>query len=306
MHAPYRMNKYTTIKVMKGVGLFRQERHVDILRILYTRGRVEVDTLAEKYQVSVDSIRKDLQHLAHMGLCKRVYGGALISEDTERVTSYLAEHHISNLEPIPSLTEALPLEPQDAHEDTDDECVEDDQTEGIRAVARRAYFEINDGDSVFLDLSRTNIEIATLLAQGNKRAIVTTNMLDVLKILANAPHITTLATGGFLNIALNGFVGSETISLLEPLLFAKAFIGAGAINLETMAVTAGDIDSGSVKEKVIHNASYTFLLANKEKFTRKMSYRFASITDFSAVITDCKDADVLMRLQQTGTPVLRA
>ena len=75
---PCMMSKYITIRVMKGVGLFRQERHVDILRILYTRGRVEVDTLAEKYQVSVDSIRKDLQHLAHMGLCKRVYGLSLI------------------------------------------------------------------------------------------------------------------------------------------------------------------------------------------------------------------------------------
>lgn len=313
-------------RYMEGIEVFRRERLAEILHLLHTQGRVEVDILAKRYDVGVDSIRKDLQYLSAHNLCKRVYGGALKASDPELVRQYLERHGMSSVleeaqspnlsmephkecatskpddtNPIPSLTNPLPTLPV-----AEPSCDNASEKEAFRAVAARAYREINDKDSIFLDLSRINIELAHMLAQGEKRAIVTTNSLDVLQVLAGAPHITTLATGGFLNVQINGFVGSDTISLLEPLLFSKAFIGAGAIDLDNMAIMSSDIDGGSVKERVIHNASYTFLLANKEKFARKESYRFATITDFSAIITDCKDTHTLERLQRTGTPVLRA
>lgn len=296
--------------------MFRKERHAEILRLLDRQGRVEVEDLAAHYGVSCDSIRKDLQYLDKHGLCKRVYGGALKSADVSALNNFLHPSVDSKLsthpdsqrtkqrvdELIPSLNHALSPEPQTAQNSNTQ-----DHTDTNRwAVAKRAYLEINDGDSIFLDLSRINIELARLLAQGNKHVIVTTNMLDVIKILSDAPHITTLATGGFLNIKLNGFVGSETISLLEPLLFLKAFIGAGSIDLDQMAVSCDNIDGGAVKEKVIHNASYTFLLADKDKFNREEQYRFATITDFSAIITDCNDEVVLRKLRTTGTPILQA
>lgn len=339
--------------------MFRRERHADILHMLHSQHRVEVDDLAKLYQVGADSIRKDLQYLAKKGLCKRVYGGALEGDDPQLVKTYLESRGLSAAFLDEKPVSAHDKSPDEAHEPgtffsqmmsfprhvydrlNEDDTVrqmdaamqaaaeaqateaqagaspnfslghiseQDDpeQDEGRKLVAQRAYYEINDGDSIFLDLSRTNIEIAKLLAQGSKRTIVTTNVLDVIKILSTAPHITTLAIGGLLNIDLNGFVGSSTISLLEPLLFSKAFIGVGAINLQNQAVTASDVDSGSVKEKVIHNASYKFLLANKEKFGREQNYRFASITDFSAIITDSNDPVILEELQRMGTPVLRA
>lgn len=316
--------------------MFRRERRDKILGMLELEGRVDTDDLATRFGVSVDSIRKDLQALAKEGKCTRVYGGAMRLEGPLR-------REVRGRELIPSLTGHLELEgligsaglggapsaaslggqgrpgtgeligsapkpspPRDALGGTSVTGDDDEGDGGRRAVARRAYLEINDGDSVFLDVSRTNSMLADLIATGEKRLIVTTNMIEVLRKLTGVRNVTALGTGGYLNVQLNGFVGSATVSLLEPLLFSKAFIGASGIDLTSWAVTSNDIDSGSVKERVIHNASYKFLLADEGKFGHVGSFRFASLTDFSAIITDTNDPDTLLQLQRIGVPTLRS
>ena len=116
--------------------------------------------------------------------------------------------------------------------------------------------------------------------------------------------IESLSTGGYLNAQLTGFIGSATISLLEPLLFAKAFIGAEGVDLQTSAVLAYNMDDGSVKQRALQNASYKFLLADRSKFRIHKGYRFASVNDFTAVITDETDPDILRAIVRTGTPAL--
>jgi len=264
--------------------VFRQERRTEILKLIDLHGRVEVDKLAERFDVGSDSIRKDLQALAKAGKCIRVYGGA-----TSIPASVVTQSIKTSEKSVSSPLEAL-VDPEDA---------------GRMAVAQRAYLEIHSGDSIFLDISRTNSFLADIIARGDKQVIVTTNMIEVLQKLSNLDHVTALGTGGYLNVQLNGFVGDTTISLLEPLLFSKAFIGASGVDLDNAAVTSNNIDSGSVKERVIHNASYKFLLADSKKFQIKSMFRFAALNDFSAVITDSQDPMVLDKLRRLGIPTYR-
>ena len=267
--------------------MFPKQRREQIVQILDGAGYATVEDLAARFSVSVDSIRKDLKHLADKGLCRREYGGA-----------FKVEH-----EPEEPSEGSVPLA-------TDSPAIADvsDTTmlgnEWRRAVAARAYMEVNDGDAVFLDVSQTNLYLADLIAAGDKRLIVTTNMLDIPRRLAGNPKVTALLTGGYLNPQLTGFTGSASISLLEPLLFAKAFIGCYGVSVEDGSVMAYDMDEGMVKEKVLHNASYKFLLADRMKFSVKKGYRFASVNDFSAVITDEADPQILQGITRTGTPVL--
>lgn len=271
------------VKSLKGTGkgVFPKQRREKILEILNSAGHATVEELAREFGVSVDSIRKDLKALSDAGLCRREYGGAL------RVGG-----------PVPT----PPGAGSPTLTDTSDNTLLGD--EGRMAVARRAYMEINDGDAIFLDISKTNLYLADIIAAGDKRLIVTTNMIEIPHRLAANPKVTALATGGYLNAQLTGFIGSATISLLEPLLFAKAFIGASGVDLTTSAVLAHDMDDGTVKEKALKNASYKFLLADKAKFHTEGGYRFASINDFTAIITDETDAEVLRAIVRTGTPAL--
>lgn len=257
------------------------ERRDDILHLIEQDGHVEVHDLVRRYGVSVDSIRKDLQRLSKEGRCRRVYGGAVRIERS----SFVDERPYFLDAPAPE---------------------QDDDALGRLAVAHRAYVEIDDGDTVFLDVSRTNVLLARLIANGGKRVVLTTNMIDVLREVSDHANVTALGTGGYLNDDLNGFIGSATVSLIEPLLFNKAFVGASGIDVDRCSVMAHSFDDGAVKSRVVQNASYKFLMANAGKFERGGMYRFASITDFSAIITDTRDPSILEKLQRYGIPALQA
>lgn len=261
--------------------MFPRQRRERILAMLEASGHVTVDQLSQAFGVSVDSIRKDLGVLAKAGLCRREYGGAC------RVAPPVV---------IPTSSPVLA--------DTSDTTLIG--TEGSLAIAQRAWEEINDGDAIFLDVSRINLLLADLIAQGNKRLIVTTNMLEIPQRLAGNPLVSTLATGGHLNAQLTGFLGSTTISLLEPLLFGKAFIGVHGVNVTESAVMAFDTDDGAIKQRVLANASQSYLMANRGKFYMKDGYRFASINDFTTVITDENNSEVISAVEASGCSVLRA
>ncbi len=64
------------------------------------------------------------------------------------------------------------------------------------------------------------------------------------------------------------------------------------------------MDDGSVKQRALQNASYKFLLADRSKFRIHKGYRFASVNDFTAVITDETNPDILRAIVRTGTPAL--
>lgn len=264
--------------------MFPKERRKEILAIVNTTGFATVEDLSKRFEVSVDSIRKDLKSLQREGKIKREYGGALKIEPEKKPADKPVDSS-PTLESIVADAEAR-------------------AEEGRKSVAARAWLEINDGDAIFLGVSRTNLHLADLIAAGDKRLIVTTNMIDVLTRVSGNPKVTALATGGYLNVLNNGFTGPAAISLLEPLLFSKAFLSTCGIDLGTSAVLATTTDDGNVDERVLKNASYRFLLADSEKFRIHSGYRWASISDFTAVITDSTDPEVLRAIQATGTPVL--
>lgn len=256
--------------------MFPKQRRKQIVEILKKEGSVKSDELAALFEVSVDSIRGDLRALDHEGVCNRVYGGATYIQPKE-----------------------------EAHVETFDINNVSEEDMGRLRVAKRAYMEINNGDSIFLDISRTNLLLADILANGDKQVIVTTNMIEILPRLSKNPKITALGTGGYLNMELNGLIGTATISMLEPLLFAKAFIGAHGIDMTTQGVAAIEPDDGLVKQQVIQNASYKFLLADSKKFKSPGNFRFATLTDFSAIISDTTDPEVIKKVAELGIPLLR-
>ena len=274
--------------------MFQRQRRAEILDTIEREGHVVVDELASRYDVSVESIRKDLQALVRAGKCQRVYGGAVRLDGSDAAGDTTGGAQERDTHPLAGAfpTKHVP------------DCAGSEA--GRLAVAKRAFMEINDGDSIFLDVSRTNVLLAGLLAQSDKHVILTTNMIDVMRAAANHPNITALSTGGFLNQDLTGFVGSATVSLLEPILFSKAFVGANGIDLDRNAVLAESFDDGAVKSRVVQNASFKFLLADEEKFGRQGLYRFASLNDFEGVITDTQDPEVLEKLQRRGVPALQA
>jgi DeoR/GlpR family transcriptional regulator of sugar metabolism len=232
--------------------VFMKERHDLIIQEVNENGRVTVTELAERFGVSEDSIRRDLGILADQGLLERVYGGA-VSVQT------LPDRNIAKR------TEAA----GEKH-----------------AIAAKAYQQIEDGDTIYLDVSTTVLALAELVGAGNKRVTAVSNSLDILHALAQNPLVTAIGTGGNVHALQNAFVGSATLQMLESYSFDRVFIGAAGVNLDDGGVTTFEADDGIIKSCVIKHSKASYLLFDQQKLRRNGAYRFASVSEVSCVVCD--------------------
>ncbi|MEG2801236.1 MAG: DeoR/GlpR family DNA-binding transcription regulator [Longicatena sp.] len=236
--------------------MFTKERHAQIIEMLQDGGKVKVKELSELFQVSEDCIRKDLKQLESKNLCKRVYGGAMVDSDL-------------------LLTRNI-FERKDQDKDVKKE------------IAQKAYALIRDGETIFLDVSTTNIYLAQLLARGEKHCIVISNMIDILQILAKNPLLTVIGTGGNVNLELNGFVGALTKHILEQHTFDRCFIGTLGVDKSFQYLTTFDLDDGLIKECVIKNSLHNYVVMDSHKFTQAGNYKFIKLEAIDFIITDSK------------------
>lgn len=251
--------------------MFRTERQTVILEELTRVGRVSTTELAQRFGVSADSIRKDLQRLSADGLIQRVYGGAVSLDDTpsRNVTARVDDHR-----------------PQKEQ------------------IAQKAYDLIQNDQTIYLDVSSTNLYLADLLARGDKHVVVVSNMLDVIKRVAAGKNIVAQCPGGRMDLELNGFVGATTLSMLADMCFDLAFLGALGANVEDDAVTVFDMEDGVVKKTVLHGANKAYVMADAHKFRAHGTYRYARLSDFTGVITDDAGAGYADSVRKLGVELL--
>ena len=184
--------------------MFVEERHALIIQELKENGRVKVKELSAKFKVSEDLIRKDLALLAQQGKLKKTYGGAvLIKENVHR--EFATQRKSINLV-------------------------------AKQKIAQKALSLIKDDYVVFLDISTINIELAYLIAKSDLKAIIVTNMLEIVNILAKS-NIRVIFIGGEFDFGKDGFVGSLTIEMLKNFRFDLAFMGVVSVDIHDNAVT---------------------------------------------------------------------
>lgn len=252
--------------------MFTKERHDAIIDKLRADGKVKVKELSNQFQVSEDCIRKDLKQLEYDGKCKRAYGGAIVRNEEFIRDVFQRKDHFS-------------------HEK--------------KEIAKKAYDLIENGETIFLDISTTNIYLANLLANGNKTCIIISNMIDILQTLAKNPLLTVIGTGGNVNLELNGFVGAATMDIVSKHTFDRCFIGTLGIDENAYSFTTFDIDDGLVKAKVIENSKYCYVVMDSHKFHESGNYKFISCDKVNAIITNHNmDLNWMKKLRKTKINVL--
>ena len=241
--------------------MFLKERQSGIVRMVTADGRATVEELARKFDVTPDCIRKDLKALSDQGLIKRVYGGAI------------------SVEALPERNVRKRVE---------------------RNAAEKSFEQIRDGEVVFLDISTTNLALARIIAASTKRMTVVSNMIDILQALATNDRVTSIGTGGTIEMEQNAFLGAFALSFIEPMRFDKAFLGTSGIDPQTGDVLTFDVDDGLLKRLAVKNAAHAYLMADVHKFSGEGSYVYATLSDFDAVITDAADAGINAVLRGAG------
>ena len=255
--------------------MFLEERYSKILDMLQADGRVSVKNLAATFNVTEDCIRKYLKELEMLGKLKRVYGGAIPITTT-------SHSHISNVWERKSIN-------------LDSKIV----------IAKKSLNLINDGDTIFLDASTTNLEIAKLLSHTQLSLSVITNMADILMILGKHATIKLISIGGMFSSVIGGTMGSEAIHQIHSYNIDKAFIGVCGINVNEQYLSTPDLDDGHTKHAIITQASETYLVMEEEKFNYIELYKFNTLDNIQGIITEVSPSPtILNKLKQLSIDII--
>lgn len=236
--------------------MFAQERQNEIVNLVNRYGSVRVKDLSEQFQVTEDSIRKDLTLLEKKGLLRKMYGGAM------KVRINTHDLHVSQRR--------------------------DKNIGAKKKIAEKAMGLIKDGDMVFLDVSTANLELAKLLIRSGLGLTVVSNMVDIL-LEFTAPVNTNakfLFVGGSLSSGRDYFVGAYTNKLIAGFRFDLAFLSNVGVDLFANSVYTYAADDGIAKETILSASRKSYLLLETRKFHMDGTYKYASIDRFSGAVME--------------------
>ncbi len=226
-------------------------RQSDILEIASTEGRVTVDGLAERFGVTVQTIRRDLSELADAGKLDRVHGGAVLRSG------------VSNI------------------------GYEDRRTLNADAKVRMAKAcanDIPDGASVFMNIGTSTEAVARQLL-NHKDLMVVTNNTNVANILVENPDCEIVVAGGVLRRSDGGLVGNLTVSTIRQFKFDYSVIGCSALDPDGDLLDF-DFQEVHVSQTIIAQARRTLLVADHSKFQRLAPARITSLAKIDGFYTD--------------------
>ena len=205
-------------------------RQTEILNIARAFGRVMVEDLAKRFEVSAQTIRKDLNDLCDQRSLTRIHGGAIIASGVENL-AYEARRFVA---------------------------AEEKRAIGIAAASR-----IPNGCSLFINIGTTTEEVASALT-SHEDLLVITNNLNVAMLLYRHPRIEVIVAGGAVRRADGAVIGSTAISLIGQFKVDYAIIGASAID-EEGALLDFDYREVQAAQAIIANARSVMLVADFDK-----------------------------------------
>jgi DeoR/GlpR family transcriptional regulator of sugar metabolism len=256
---------------MLATELLLRQRQALIVKRLQSADRVIAADLAEEFNVSEDTIRRDLREMAAAGLCERVYGGAL---PVAIKPTYLAER--------------MQAEP-----------------ERKMKVARAAVALLESGMLVFLDAGSTNLAIAKSIPAGLDVTIAT-NSPSIGNELFDLPNVELIMIGGRVDRKVGAAIGG--VAMREAGALRPDLCILGACGLDRLAgITAFDVEDAEFKRAIALHSRKVLVAVLNEKLGTAAAYSVLPIggCDYLAVEADF-DPEMAAAFETGKTRIIRA
>lgn len=226
-------------------------RQSDILSLAKQNGRVAVEDLAERFNVTVQTIRRDLSELSDAGMLDRVHGGAVLRSGVSNI-GYEDRRGLND--------------------------------EAKTRIAKRCATDIPDGASVFMNIGTSTEAVARQLLT-HKNLMVVTNNMNVANILVENPECEIVVAGGVLRRSDGGLIGNLTVSTIRQFKFDYAVIGCSALDDEGDLLDF-DFQEVNVSQTIIAQSRHTSLVADHSKFQRSAPARITSLSEIDTFYTE--------------------
>ena len=227
--------------------ILRQQKTLELLR---ERGYISIDELAQYFDVTPQTIRRDINQLADEGLLRRYHGGAAHDSSVEN-TEY-------------TMRVGYMLE------------------EKLR-IAEAVAAAVPDHASLFINIGTTTESIAHALLNHTGLKIITNN-LNVAKILSTKEDFEVLIASGRVRPD-GGVIGQATADFFKQFKVDYALIGISGID-EDGTLLDFDFQEVCVSQEILSSARQVFLAADSSKFGRNAMIRLGSLKQVDSIFTD--------------------
>lgn len=235
----------------------------------------DLHTLSQRFEVSEQTVRRDLTVLEHEGLVERTFGGAIVRRATDRrEPSFHArerrEHHAK------------------------------------AAMAAAALAEIQPEQGLFLDGSSSVLYLARLLP-GDWCGDAATAGMPALVELASRPGVRLTVLGGGYHRSSNCLRGSTLVEQLARLRFDTAVISARAVH-PRLGLCEADADEAALKRTLLGVSARVIVLADPTKLGRTAAHHYGHLDDVDLLLTgpEADDRSIVALQTASDTPVRRA
>lgn len=238
------------------------ERRNLILEKLQEEKRVVVSELSQLYNVSEETIRRDLEKLENEGYAIKSYGGAVINENTSIDLPFNVRKNRN--------------------------------VAGKQRIAELAAALIQDGDSIMLDASTTAVFIAKAIKE-KERLTVITNSIEILIELSDVSGWNIISTGGIMQEGYLALLGAKAEDTIREYYVDQVFVSCKGIDLERGIMDSNELFAHA-KKTMMNSAKKRILAVDSSKFGENAFAKIGELRDVSALVTDKKPSEEWMKV----------
>jgi DeoR family transcriptional regulator, fructose operon transcriptional repressor len=230
-----------------------EERRLRLLQALDEAGTLSTEQLAQRLEVSAETIRRDLVQLDQQGRLQRVHGGAM--------------NGMAVRQEEPPFAERAGV-----------------AAEAKRRIAQVASELVTPGQTVAFDIGTTALAVARALPGSFHGTVVTCSLL-VAAELAGRAGVEVLVAGGRVRGGDLAVSNAQTVEFFRDVHADVAFLGSGGVAPEA-GLTDFYVDEVVTRRVIIANSSAVYVLADASKLGKVAAHRVCGLDEVTAVVTD--------------------
>lgn len=229
----------------------REDRLARMEAYIRDHKSVSLDTLCEVFDISKNTVRRDVGEIVSRSDIRKIYGG--VSVQYNKIPPPFAERSTINM----------------AAKDL---------------IGRMAAELVEDGDIIYVDSGTTTCRMIDYLEDRCNVTIVT-HSLDVINRALLNPELTLVSLSGTLNRKTHSFTGQSTIDVLQDCNISKAFMAANGITVQNGATQSTSIEF-AIKKSVVNKSEHIYLMAESRKFGTVSLLTYCPLEKIDVIVTE--------------------
>lgn len=239
--------------------MLKDERFLKIIEIIDEAGTIKTSEIAEKLDISLATVRRDLNELDRLNKLKKIFGGAKTITSASYITT-----------------------------EEDMQAKSSMNVDDKNKIGKFAASLIKDNDFIYLDAGSSVTAMINHIKA--KDLLFMTNSFGIAKKVS-ALNYKVFVIPGELKVLTDSLIGASSVDYLNMFNFSLGFFGTNGIHKE-IGFTTPDINESIVKAKAVERCNKAYVLADYSKFGKVSKVTFCS--DINVEIITKKDEDVII------------